>query len=252
MITGKPASDHPLKPMREHTLFFLYKLRFPNQNLIEFLIEIDKSSCTFIPEAEIIPQSWAKLEYRQCENCTLNQADTPYCPIALNLIPLLNLCNDVASYQTLSLEVITKERNYSAETTMQRAISSILGLLMATSACPHTEFFKPMARFHLPLAGDDETVYRATSMYLLAQYFRSVDGVDINLELTQLKAIYKNLQIINAALAKRLRAAVAQDATINGVVLLDLLTHAVNWSIEDKLEQFRSLFGSYGVKPGSR
>lgn len=238
--------------MREHTLYFLYKLRFPNQKLIEFPIVIDKSSCTFTPEAEIIPQSWAALDYRKCENCTLNQADTPFCPIALNLIPMLHLCNDVASYQTLSLEVTSKERSYSSETTMQRAISSILGLIMATSACPHTEFFKPMARFHLPLASEDETVYRATSMFLLAQYFRSVDGMDLNLELSQLKKIYQNLQIINAALAKRLRAAVAQDATINGVVLLDLLTHAVNWSIDDRVEQFRSLFGSYGVKSSSQ
>ena len=238
--------------MREHTLFFLYKLRFPNKKLIEFPILIDKSSCTFIPEAEIIPQSWAALEYRQCENCTLNQADTPFCPIALNLIPMLHLCNDVASYQSLNLEVITQERSYSGETTMQRAISSILGLIMATSSCPHTEFFKPMARFHLPLASEDETVYRATSMFLLAQYFQNEDGLKLNLDLAQLKTIYQNLQIINAALAKRLRAAVAQDATINGVVLLDLLTHAVNWSIEDKLEQFRSLFGSYGVRPSNQ
>jgi hypothetical protein len=30
---------------------------------------------------------------------------------------------------------------------------------------------KPMARFHLPLASEEETIYRATTMYLLAQYF---------------------------------------------------------------------------------
>ena len=89
-------------------------------------------------------------------------------------------------------------------------------------------------------------------MFLLAQYFQNEDGLKLNLDLAQLKTIYQNLQIINAALAKRLRAAVAQDATINGVVLLDLLTHAVNWSIEDKLEQFRSLFGSYGVRPSNQ
>ncbi len=220
--------------MGEKQLNFFYKLSFPNQRIIEFPIAIDKKSCTYLPETEIKPQSWAALEYRQCENCPLNKTATPFCPIAVNLSPLLNLCSGIPSYQTLHLDVMAAERTYSGETTMQRAMSSILGLIMATSPCPHTEFLKPMAMFHLPLASEDETVYRTTSMFLLAQFFRFEDGLDISLELDQLKTRYRNLQIINGALARRLRNAATQDATINGVVLLDLLTHAVHWSIEDR------------------
>ena len=234
--------------MNQQKLYFLYKLLFPDDKLIEFPIVIDKFSCTFIPESEIVPQNWAVLDYQQCGNCSLNQVSSPFCPIAINLIPLLNLCSNVASYQTVKLEVLTAERTISGNTSMQRALSSILGLIMATSPCPHTEYLKPMARFHLPLASEDETVYRTASMYLLAQYFHRKDGLDFSLELDHLKTIYRNLQIINKALAKRLKDAVIDDATVNAVVLLDILSQAVSWSIDEGLEEIRYLFTSYGVK----
>lgn len=235
--------------MSEQNLRFLYELQFTDGKLIEFPIVIDKLSCTVIPEAEIMPQGWAALEYQQCSNCTLNKATSPFCPVAVNLTPMLRLCSSLDSYQTVRLKVVTAERTISGDTTVQRALSSILGLIMATSPCPHTEFLKPMARFHLPLASEDETIYRTTSMYLLAQYFRRKDGLDFSLELDQLAAIYQNLQILNKALAKRLKAVVTEDATVNAVVLLDLLSKAVTWSIEDGLDEIRCLFKSYGVKP---
>ena len=37
---------------------------------------------------------------------------------------------------------------------------------MALSGCPVLEQLKPMARFHLPFASVEETIYRAASMYL--------------------------------------------------------------------------------------
>ena len=128
---------------------------------------------------------------------------------------------------------------------MQRAISSILGLIMATSPCPHTEFLKPMARFHLPFASEDETVYRTTSMYLLAQYYRSKKGMAFEMGFNDLVPIYKNLETINKALADRLRAAIKQDATVNAIILLHLLSQAVTWSIEDQLEDLQYLFKSF-------
>lgn len=233
--------------MGDQKLHFLYRLWFPDAQLIEFPIEIDAISCTFILPTGLVPQSWTKLDYQQCSNCPLHKASSPFCPVAINLMPILNFCSAIVSYQKVSLEVVSAERTIRADTTMQRTLSSILGLIIATSPCPHTEYLKPMARFHLPLASEDETTYRTTSMYLLAQYFRHKDGLDFSLELDNLKAIYQNLQIVNKALAKRLKAATTEDATVNAVILLDLLSQAVTWSIEDGLEEFRYLFKSYGV-----
>lgn len=235
--------------MTENTMHFLYRLHFPDHELIEFSVHVDRLSTTLIPSTEMLPKVWTALEFQQCSNCPLHKQDTPYCPVAINLMPLIELCSSVTSYQNLHLEVVTAERMISGDTSMQRAMSTILGLMMATSPCPHTEYLKPMAHFHLPLASEDETIYRTTSMYLLAQYFRRQDGLDFNLELDQLTAIYQNLQIINKAMAKRLRHAASEDATINALVLLDLLSQAMAWSIEDGLEEIRYLFKSYGVNP---
>jgi len=123
-----------------------------------------------------------------------------------------------------------------------------LGLIMATSPCPHTEYLKPMAQFHLPLASPDETIYRTTSMFLLAQYFLHKDGLEATLELDKLTDIYQNLQVVNRALTRRFKAAISEDATINAIILLDLLSQSVTWSIEDGLEHLRYLFKRYGLK----
>ncbi len=56
-----------------------------------------------------------------------------------------------------------------AETTAQQAMSSVLGLIMATAGCPWTDRLRPMARFHLPFASDAETLYRSISMFLLSR-----------------------------------------------------------------------------------
>ncbi|MGR8929604.1 MAG: DUF6901 family protein, partial [Gammaproteobacteria bacterium] len=178
----------------------------------------------------------------------LNANDSPDCPVAVNLTPLLTLCSSIKSFQSVQLEVTTHERTISGETTMQKALSSMLGLIMATSPCPHLEYLKPMARFHLPLASEEETIYRTTSMYLLGQYFRKKEGLAASSDFEELQLVYKNLQIINRALAKRLQSAVTEDATINAVVILDLLSRAVTWSIDEGLEEVKPLFNGYGVK----
>ena len=229
-------------------LVFDYKLRFPDSRLIEFSIEIDQTDETFISPNRVALPFWAELDYQQCENCPLSKQQTSFCPVAANLLPFIKWCGALSSYETVQIEVTTLERTISGNTTVQRALSSILGLIMATSPCPHVEFLKPMAHFHLPLATPDETIYRTTSMFLLAQYFLHKDGLNATLELDKLTEKYQQVQIVNRALARRFKAAISEDATVNAIILLDLLSKSVTWSIEDGLEELRYLFKPYGVK----
>ncbi len=101
-----------------------------------------------------------------------------------------------------------------------------------------------MARFHLPSASAGETIYRATSMYLLAQYFRKKAGKKAELDLQGLKEIYKNMQILNSAIAERLRSASKTDSSVNAVILLDMFTLVLPVAIEDSLAELRDLFYS--------
>lgn len=219
------------------------------QQQVTLKLEIDEATVTLKnPRSAAFP-AWAALEHAQCSNCELHPDTHPYCPIAANLALLLDLCDTLASFEEVELEVITEQRKVSGKTSGQRALSSLLGLIMATSACTHTAFLKPMAFFHLPLASEQETIYRVSSMYFLAQYFRKQQGLDAQLDLNGLIKLYRNQQIVNHAIAERIRDAFHEDATINAIILLNLLSTAVTWSIEDNLKELQYLFSAYGVKP---
>ena len=148
---------------------YLFKLPDKRQEVID--LHLDPLTLDLMNEIPGQPPSWTKLDFYKCPHCPLNVQDNPHCPVAVHLIKVLAICKDMFSYETIHVEIITNERTVSKETSAQKGISSLMGLIMATSGCPHTNFLKPMARFHLPLASIEETVCRAVSMYLLAQYF---------------------------------------------------------------------------------
>ncbi|ALP52943.1 hypothetical protein Tel_07130 [Candidatus Tenderia electrophaga] len=186
--------------------------------------------------------AWTRLDYHRCPHCPLSGDITPRCPVAANLVPLIQQCGDLESHQLSRIEVETPNRYYAAESSVQRGLSSLLGLVMATSACPDMTFLRPMARFHLPFASDEETAYRAVSSYLLFQYFEAKAGKEADLSLAGLRAIYKRLQTVNRAFAQRLRAACAEDAAVNAIVQLDLFAKDIPYSIDEGLDDLEYLF----------
>lgn len=123
-----------------------------------------------------------------------------------------------------------------------------MGLVIAASGCPHTAFFGPMARFHLPLASEDETTYRAASMYLMAQYFLKKEGHEADLDLKGLTEIYRNIQVVNAYVVKRLRTATKKDSSLNAIVLLDMYAKTLSYAIEESLEGLRYLFSPFLIR----
>ncbi|MBN1291325.1 MAG: hypothetical protein JXB48_05745 [Candidatus Latescibacteria bacterium] len=189
--------------------------------------------------------SWINLEFHQCSNCTLSTATHMYCPLSLSLVDIVQCFNKFMSYEDVQLDVITKERKISQKTTIQRGISSLMGLVMATSGCPYTKFFKPMARFHLVMANEEETLYRAASMYMLAQYYLNQEGRVADIELNGLKKIYNDIQVVNAAVTQRLRTAAEADSSINAIILLDTYAQAIPFIIEKSINVIRYLFLPY-------
>ncbi len=149
------------------------------------------------------------------------------------------------SYEEIMLTVITTEREIRQKTTIQRAISSYMGLVMATCGCPHTIFLRPMARFHLPLASEKETIYRAFSMYALAQFFIGQTNDNIDMQFKGLEQAYKELQQVNLSIGKRLLAASDKDSSINALINLDMYAKAMPYVIEEPLEELQYLFSSY-------
>lgn len=222
-----------------------YLFRKTDNSREGFQFELDGVSLELIDNIPDRLPDWTALNFYQCPNCQLNIVDQPHCPLAVNLVNIVSRFEDLISYDEIQVNVITEERCISQHTTAQLGISSMMGLVIATSGCPHTAFFKPMARFHLPLASKEETIFRATSMYLLAQYFLKKDGHFADLELKGLRRIYDNMQIINRATVERLRAATTTDSSINAIVILDNYAKSMPFAIEKSLENIRYLFSSF-------
>lgn len=222
-----------------------YRFSFPDGIEQHYPVELEAESLELVsPPADPLPE-WCRLEFQKCRLCPLHEAVHPYCPSALALSALVASGGDMLSFEAVRVEVTTPERKVSSETTAQRGYSALMGLLMAVSGCPHTAFFRPMARFHLPLSSEEETSYRAVSMYLLAQYFRRRQGLEGDDNLTGLVDIYANVRMVNKGMADRLRAASSQDSTVNALILLDTLARAVPFAVEDSLQELHYLFEPY-------
>lgn len=234
----------------------LYEIRyfFGLSTGAEFSLELqlNPSTMELIDETPEDLPSWTALGFHQCPNCPLAPEEYSSCPLASSLVNLVDICKDLNSYDDIELRVVTPGRTVTAHTTAQRGVSSLLGLMVATSPCPWTKYFRPMARFHLPLATEEETIYRAASMYMLAQYFVREQEGDADYDLKGLSDIYANMQQINTAMAERLRAAESRDGTVNAIILLDLFAKAMPGVIEDSLDELKYLFSPYLENPGGR
>jgi len=225
-----------------------YRFGLPGGRVEEINLDLDAETielrASFLPQpAQQAP--WTDLKCHQCPGCALSADTNRSCPVAASLVGVVRAFDDILSFEEVDLEVQMADRRLSQRTTAQKATRSAIGVLIATSGCPDTAFLRPMARFHLPLSSEEETIYRAVSMYLLAQYFNARDGGDFDIHLEGLKARYDRLDIINQCLVKRLRSATVADSSINAMIGLDAMAKAIPFVVEDSVEELRYLFRPY-------
>jgi hypothetical protein len=223
---------------------YIFTLPDKNQKVIE--LQFDAETFDLLNEIPEKLPSWVNLDFYQCPNCFLSIRTHSYCPVATHLFKILELFESLMSYDEVHVDIVTPKRIFTKKASAQKAISSLMGLIITASGCPHTRFFMPMtARFHLPFTDAEETIYRAASMYLLAQYFHRKMGDKIDLELRGLKDIYFNIQTINKALVERLQAVSDKDVAINALVILDAFAKMVPLGIDESLEDIKYLFKPY-------
>jgi hypothetical protein len=208
-----------------------YIFTFPDSSKEKHELKINRKTLILEEYAPDYLPEWTRLEFHQCRNCPLSPEDYPRCPAATNLVRLLSNSHKKISFDTIGLEVTTPDRTITCDISSQRALSSLIGLILATCGCPHTGFLKPMARFHLPLANPEETTYRAASMYLLAQYFRKKKNMETDLMLDGLKEIYNNLHMINVSIADQIRDVHEGDSPVNALIILDYFAHTIPQAI---------------------
>ena len=185
---------------------------------------------------------WTALAHHRCPHCPLDPEAHARCPPAVDLVSVVEAYSDRHSIAEVQVRVLTDAREVVWRGPLQAALRSLVGLLMASSACPILAELKAPARHHLPFSTSAETLYRVAGAYLLRQYFVARDGGEPDMTLDGLRAIYDDLALLNVHFAHRLRSAVSQDAGVNALASLFSLGHLVSFSLEDELADLRALF----------
>jgi hypothetical protein len=223
-----------------------YRFEFPDGKTVLFKMQVNPQTLQLlIPARESFPD-WTRLEHCKCPNCPLSEKDSPQCPAANALVDVVEAFHNVVSYDEVAISIETEERNYTKQTTVQTGLSSLVGLSMVTSGCPILAKFKPMVRHHLPFANLAETVYRALSMYLLAQYLRSRRGQQPDWKLEHLKTLYEEIHLVNKSFSQRLLHIVKEDANLNALSILDIFGQTVAFTIDERmLDSLEEIFQPY-------
>jgi len=190
---------------------------------------------------------WTRLNFHKCSHCPLNREDFPFCPLASAIDSIIARIHNFMSYDDVHARVEYKNRTVSADVTVQRALSSLLGLIIPASGCPHTVYLRPMSRYHLPFADTEETIYRATTMFLLAQYFIHKKSGCIPTDFSRLERIYNNVHIVNTQICKRLRKFCEKDSPLNAITILDMLTMSMHSALKHDLNKLESYFSAFSA-----
>ncbi len=179
--------------------------------------------------------SWTTLTTEQCPNCPLR--DCAACPAAADLAPVVDALGGLASVDRLDVVVTQNNRETKQRVTGESAARAIIGLVMATSACPILGRLRPLALLHLPFATPQESTFRFAAAHLLRQFFAGE-----HLDLEGLRAQMQDLHIVNGAFAARIRAACRNDAIPNALTALFSLSLIVEDEAEMGLAGLRAIF----------
>lgn len=204
------------------------------------------------PDSDSPPPAWTALGFRQCRHCPLDEDEHPLCPAAARLHGLVSRFEHTRSIDPVKLMVITPERRVAQKLDLQHALASMLDLVLPTCGCPKTAYLKPLARFHLPLASEEENVFRVTGMYLLGQYFLDNGSERRQAPFQGLATLYSDLHVLNSALVKRIQSATRSDSIKNAIALIDVYSMLVPLLIEEQLAEMRAFFEAYLPTPETR
>ncbi|MGK7913590.1 MAG: hypothetical protein AB4050_19220 [Synechococcus sp.] len=214
---------------------FRYVFSIQDKPQYEIPISIDRKTLNLIDYSEREYEPWTELHHHQCPNCPLDPTDVKYCPVAANISSAIVQFKDGLSYEATHVTVIGPERTYSKQTDLQRGLNSIFGLIMASSSCPHFQWLKPLARFHLPFASFEETLFRSMSSCTLSELIKHKTVRDIDEICDLVKHRYEQLAIINAALIERIGHIGKGEADRNAIVTFHSYCQMFDLSLSGEL-----------------
>jgi hypothetical protein len=223
---------------------FRYRFAFGDGREREFLLRLDPKTLALQsnPPAEL--PEWTLLEFNKCSNCPLGPEEKR-CPIAVNLVEMISEFGSEKSFEEVTVTVETAARTYLRITTLQKGISSMLGIVMSTSGCPILDRLRPNVRFHLPFATGLETFVRSISMHLIGNFFASRRGKAVEPTLDALLELYGEVTKVNKGFSARLLAASESDANVNALVILHTYGDGLQYYVFSSLEELEADYDIY-------
>jgi len=232
--------------MNDETVTIEYQFRLSSGVERTFTVRLKKPTFEIISVRQSVLPEWTKLTHHQCSNCPLDPQQHARCPIAANLVDVIEAFRDCLSTEEADITIRSESREYHKRSPVQYGVGSLMGLYMVVSGCPIMDKLRPMVYTHLPFATVEDTMFRAVSMYLLAQYFLSQHGKTPDWELEKLVRIYEDISVVNQSFARRLLSINPKDASLNALVGLDCFATATAFSIvQDSLREIEPLFRAY-------
>lgn len=228
---GIMRSGERVIPQTENRI--VYKFSFADGSSKEFAVRLDHETLSLIAAPRESYPTWTALGFMKCANCPLDEAKHARCPIATNLVDLVEFFKDSISYEEADVCVDTGPRQYLSKTSLQKGISALMGIFMVTSGCPIMDRLRPMVDTHLPFATAEETTYRFLCMYLMSQYFRAKHGLRHDLDFKGLLRVLADIRQVDVDFCRRLRSIQINDASINALVILNTLGEMTSLSIEE-------------------
>jgi len=223
-----------------------YVFVFADGARYDFDIRLDRATLEMQVPAQETPPDWTRLSYMKCPNCPLDEVEHPRCPVARNMVGVVDLLKDRLSYEEADVTVEMEGRTYSKRTALQNACSSLIGIYTVSSGCPVLGKMRPMVDTHLPFMTPDESTYRLIAMYLTAQYFMHKWGQPADWELANLVRFLGEARETNAAFCHRLQSLGIKDAMLNAVANLNAMGEMTSMTIElADLERLEAIFAQH-------
>jgi hypothetical protein len=220
-----------------------YRVTLDDNHQFSYRIELDRA---YPVEAVQAAPAWTRLGHQQCSNCPLSKDNFSHCPAAVDLHRVIEDFQGLPAFKKASVWVRTPEREYTKLVSLEEALRSLLGVIMATSACPILGKLRPMAHNHLPFASNQEFTLRTVSLYLSRQYFNFREGRHADWELKGLVRVFQQLQLVNQAFWQRIHDTCEGDSNLKAFLTFFSMSSSMSYSLETQLQKIRPLVMSSG------
>ena len=205
-----------------------YSVEKPDGEQVNFVIRLDEHGVLEEPLTE--GPAWTRMEGERCRDCRVRGA---HCGAALAIAPVVDAFMGIDSLQLVKTRVILPNYSAEAHTPVSKVVSSIMGLTMAASGCHKIAPFRAMAIYHQPFSTLEETVIRAAGFMLLGHWANAT--LSDQDPFAPLIDAWQNLEEVNLRIASSLQEYCDTDASLNGLVNLDMFAKAGGIGLDNAL-----------------